>query len=74
MLTYAYFFPKYDLMGHLQTDSSSLLQLSVQKLNTRLTALKDQIRSFILFKRNTSCGVETLIQSFIKLKLLRICL
>lgn len=43
LLIYSYFFPKYDLMGHLQTESSFLLQVSIQKLNTWLSALQYQI-------------------------------
>lgn len=37
-------------MVHLQTESSSLLQLSVQKLNTWLSALQDQIVISYYFK------------------------
>lgn len=66
---------KYDLIGHLQiVSSSALLQLSVQKLYTRLTALQDQILSFIVFKRNSSCRVKRLVKGFLKLELLKICL
>lgn len=58
-------------MGHLQIDSSFILQLSVQKLNTWLTAVQDLILGFTMFKRNSSCGVKRLIQSFTKLELLK---